>query len=34
MEVSAQTMTFEVIKQWLAVGKELKILQSEDKARD
>jgi hypothetical protein len=34
MEVCDQTTTVELIEHWLAVGKELKILQGENKARD
>jgi hypothetical protein len=34
MEVSAEAKTVELIEHWLAVGKELKLLQGENKVRD
>jgi predicted YcjX-like family ATPase len=34
MEVSVQAKTVELTEHWLAVGKELKLLQGENKARD
>ena len=34
MEVNAQAKTVELFEHWLAVGKELKLKQGENKARD